>query len=78
MKPLSYETEWTQTHFRWLEMLKFAQPAQQIVLQAYVDKVIACGKVARAVGAGNGRVRRALVEAAWTYRHTARKTEAVR
>jgi hypothetical protein len=51
MKPLSFETEWTQPHFRWLEMVKFAQSAQQIVLQAYVDKVIACGKVARAVAA---------------------------
>ena len=38
------KSNWTQAHFRWLEKVKFAQPVQQIVLQEYVDTVIACGK----------------------------------
>lgn len=38
------KTNWTQAHFRWLEMVKFEQPAQQIVMQEYIDTVIACGK----------------------------------
>lgn len=38
------KSNWTQAHFRWLEKVKFAQPAQQIVLQEYVDTVIACDK----------------------------------
>ena len=32
-------THWTQAHFRWLEAQKFDDPAQQIVLQEYVDTV---------------------------------------
>jgi transposase len=138
---------WTQAHFRWLETVKFEQPAQQIVLQEYIDTILACGQrvlgleqiiaqtvqssaerlVIEAVMAlrglsliaattviaeigdlrrfarasqlmaylglvpsehssggkrcrgsitktGNSHVRRVLVEAAWTYRHPARKS----
>lgn len=141
------KSNWTQAHFRWLEKVKFAQPAQQIVMQEYVDTVIACGKrvaslegqieqtaqasrvwpviealmalrgvslltattIVAEIGdlkrfanapqlmaylglvpseyssggstrrggitkTGNSHVRRVLVEAAWTYRHAARKT----
>jgi transposase len=141
------KSNWTQAHFRWLETVKFDQPAQQIVMQEYIDTVSACGKrvdslerqieqaaqastvwpviealmalrgvsllVATTVVAeigdlkrfasapqlmaylglvpseyssggstrrggitktGNSHVRRVLVEAAWTYRHAARKT----
>jgi transposase len=141
------KSNWTQAHFRWLETVKFAQPVQQIVMQEYVDTVIACGKrvdsldkqieqsaqasrvwpviealmalrgvsllaattVVAEIGdlkrfanapqlmaylglvpselssggstrrggitkTGNSHVRRVLVEAAWTYRHAARKT----
>jgi transposase len=141
------KTNWTQAHFRWLETVKFDQPVQQIVMQEYIDTVIACGKrvdtleqqieqaaqasavwpviealmalrgvnllaattVVAEVGdlrrfatapqlmaylglvpseyssggstrrggitkTGNSHVRRVLVEAAWTYRHAARKT----
>lgn len=144
------KSHWTQAHYRWLETVKFAQPAQQIVLQEYIDTVLACGKrvasleeqmehTARACRAwpaiealmalrgvsllaatiivaeigdlkrfanapqlmaylglvpsehssggstrrggitktGNSHVRRVLVEAAWTYRHAARKTAVV-
>jgi transposase len=38
------KSNWTQAHFRWLETVKFEQPVQQIVLQEYVDTVLACGK----------------------------------
>ena len=141
------KSNWTQMHFRWLETVKFEQPAQQIVLQEYVDTVTACGQrvagldryieqtaqasatwpviealmalrgislltaatVVAEIGdlkrfanapqlmaylglvpsehssgsstrrggitkTGNAHVRRVLVEAAWTYRHPARKT----
>lgn len=141
------KSNWTQTHFRWLEEMKFTQPVQQIVFQEYVDTVKALSKrvgaldeqlaaaasesafwpviealmalrgvnlltastivaeigdLKRFVSApqlmaylglvpsehssgatktrgaitktGNGHVRRVLVEAAWTYRHPARKT----
>lgn len=141
------KSHWTQAHLRWLETVKFEQPVQQIVLQEYVDTVIACGRrvdslerqieqaaqasqvwpviealmalrgvslltattVVAEIGdlkrfanapqlmaylglvpseyssggstrrggitkTGNGHVRRVLVEAAWTYRHAARKT----
>jgi transposase len=141
------KSNWTQAHFRWLETVKFDQPAQQIVMQEYIDTVTACGKrvqgldqqieqtaqasavwpvieslmalrgvnlltattvvaeigdLKRFVNApqlmaylglvpsehssgsstrrggitktGNSHVRRVLVEAAWTYRHAARKT----
>lgn len=144
------KSNWTQAHFRWLETVKFERPAQQIVMQEYVDVVIMCGKrvagldaqieqaaqasrvwpviqalmalrgvslltattVVAEVGdlrrfarasqlmaylglvpseyssgggtrrggitkTGNGHVRRVLVEAAWTYRHAARKTAVV-
>lgn len=31
------KTRWTQAHYRWLERVRFEQPAQQIVFQEYVD-----------------------------------------
>jgi transposase len=138
---------WTQSHYRWLEQVKFDQPLQQIVFQEYVDTAAALshrlqaldgqlpgaartsvfwpviealmalrgvnlltativvaeiGDLTRFANApqlmaylgvvpsehssgpkqrrggitktGNGHVRRVLVEAAWTYRHPARKT----
>ena len=141
------KSNWTQTHYRWLEQMKFEQPVQQIVFQEYVDTVKAMsrrvdamdkqiesaaaesvfwpvieglmalrgvnlltatmivaeiGDLRRFASApqlmaylgvvpsehssggnksrggitktGNGHVRRVLVEAAWTYRHPARKT----
>jgi transposase len=37
-------SHWTQAHYRWLETIKFEQPAQQIVLQEYIDTVLACGR----------------------------------
>lgn len=33
------KSHWTQAHFRWLERLTMANPAQQIVLQEYIDTV---------------------------------------
>jgi transposase len=33
------KSKWTQAHWRWLERIKFTQPAQQIVLQEYIDNV---------------------------------------
>jgi transposase len=33
------KSKWTQAHWRWLERLTFSQPAQQIVLQEYIDAV---------------------------------------
>jgi transposase len=141
------KSKWTQAHWRWFETVKFEQPSQQIVLQEYLDTVLACNRrlqgldeqldrVAREsvfwpviealmalrgvnlltattiiaeIGdlhrfesapqlmgylglvpsehssgpkqtrggitkTGNGHVRRLLVEAAWTYRHPARKS----
>lgn len=143
----SNKTRWTQTHYRWLESLKFVHDWQQVVLQEYIDSVRAASqrvadlnaqlervlpswslapvvdslvalrgidKLAAIVllaelgdirrfespkqlmaflglvpsehssgrrrrqGAitktGNGRARRMLVESAWSYRFTARKT----
>lgn len=144
------KSNWTQAHFRWFETIKFAQPAQQIVFQEYIDSIKADAKrvygldghieqTARAsvlwptiealmalrgislltaatimaelgdltrfaeapklmgylglvpsehssgastrrggiTKTGNSHVRRVLVEAAWTYRHPARKTAAL-
>lgn len=141
------KSNWTQAHYRWLETVKFEHPAQQIVMQEYVDMVLSCDRrvagldeqiehtaqasrvwpviqalmalrgvnmltaatVVAEVGdlkrfahapqlmaylglvpseyssggstrrggitkTGNSHVRRVLVEAAWTYRHAARKT----
>lgn len=141
------KSNWTQAYFRWLETVKFAQPAQQIVFQEYIDTILAgikrvsgldehiertarasavwpmiealmalrgvsllaatiimaeIGNLTRFATApqlmaflglvpsehssgpnkrrggitktGNAHVRRVLVEAAWTYRHPARKT----
>ena len=33
------KTRWTQTHFNWLESIRFEQPWLQIVLQEYIDAV---------------------------------------
>jgi len=33
------KSRWTQAHYNWLESLKFEQPAQQVVLQEYVEAV---------------------------------------
>jgi transposase len=141
------KSKWTQAHFRWFETVNFEQPSQQIVLQEYVDTLLACNRRVQALdeqldrvaresvfwpviealmalrgvnllaatmiiaeigdlhrfqsapqlmaylglvpsehssgpkqtrGAitktGNGHVRRILVEAAWSYRHPARKS----
>lgn len=38
------KSNWTQTHYRWLEEMKFEQPVQQIVFQEYVDTVKALSK----------------------------------
>ena len=38
-KRFSGKCKWTQAYFRWLEGIKFEIPAQQIVLQEYVDTV---------------------------------------
>ena len=38
------KSNWTQAHWRWLETVKFDNPAKQIVMPEYVDTVIACGK----------------------------------
>jgi len=38
-KRFSGKCKWTQAYFRWLEEITFEMPAQQIVLQEYVDAV---------------------------------------
>ena len=141
------KSNWTLSHFRWMEAVKFEHPVQQIVFQEYIDTVKAMSKRVEALDkqiesaaaestfwpvieglmalrgvnlltattivaeigdlrrftsapqlmaylgvvpsehssggtksrggitkTGNGHVRRVLVEAAWTYRHPARKT----
>ena len=141
------KSNWTAAHFRWFETVRFAQPAQQIVFQEYIDTIVASIKRVQALDlhiehtahasavwpiiealmalrgvsllaattimaeigdltrfatapqlmaylglvpsestsgpkkrqggitkTGNSHVRRVLVEAAWTYRHPARKT----
>jgi transposase len=146
-KRFNGKCHWTKAHYRWLEEVKFGQATQQIVLQEYIDVVIAMSKRLKALDehlqsaasacvfwpviealmalrginllaattivaeigdlkrfanapqlmaylgvvpsehssgpkktrggitkTGNGHVRRVLVEAAWTYRHPARKT----
>ena len=35
----SKKSKWTQAHWRWLEVIRFAHPVQQIVFQEYVDSV---------------------------------------
>lgn len=35
------KSRWTQKHFRWLETVKFDNPVQQLVLQEYIDTVVA-------------------------------------
>jgi len=38
-KSYSRPSRWTQAHFRWLQQQKFERPAQQVVLQEYIDQV---------------------------------------
>lgn len=38
-KSYSRPSRWTQMHFRWLKEQKFQHPAQQVVLQEYIDQV---------------------------------------
>jgi transposase len=40
----SNKTRWTQTHYRWLESLRFAHDWQQVVLQEYIDAVKAASQ----------------------------------
>ncbi|AWN15565.1 IS110 family transposase [Salinisphaera sp. LB1] len=51
------KSRWTQAHFRWIERITMATPVQQIVLQEYVDTVIAAQ---RRVAALTGQMRQAL------------------
>ncbi len=38
------KSKWTQAYFRWIELVKFENPVQQIVLQEYADTVKQCQK----------------------------------
>jgi transposase len=40
----SKRTRWTQTHYHWLESLRFAHDWQQVVLQEYIDAVKAASQ----------------------------------
>jgi len=40
----SNKTRWTQTHYHWLESLKFPHDWQQVVLQEYIDAVRAASR----------------------------------
>jgi transposase len=40
----SNRTRWTQTHYHWLESLRFAHDWQQVVLQEYIDAVKAASQ----------------------------------
>lgn len=40
----SGKTRWTQTHYHWLESLRFAHDWQQVVLQEYIDAVRAASR----------------------------------
>jgi transposase len=40
----SNKSRWTQTHYRWLESLKFAHDWQQVVVQEYIDAVKAASQ----------------------------------
>ena len=40
----SNKTRWTQTHYHWLESLRFAHDWQQVVLQEYIDAVKAASR----------------------------------
>jgi transposase len=40
----SNQTRWTQTHYHWLESLKFPHDWQQVVLQEYIDAVQAASR----------------------------------
>ncbi len=60
----SGRTQWTQAHFRWLEAQNFDDPAQQILLQEYVDTVtVAQERVAQIREAAAGWSLRPAVEA---------------
>jgi transposase len=47
----SGKTNWTKTHFRWLDELSLSQATQQLTLQEYLDTIRQCeGRVARLDG----------------------------
>ena len=67
------KSRWTQAHFRWLEQQRFDHPAQQVVLQEYVDTVMQAQ--ARVAGLED-RMRQAL--ASWSLRPVAEALMALR
>lgn len=69
----SGKSRWTQAHFRWLEEQRFDHPAQQVVLQEYVDTVMQAQ--ARVAGLED-RMRQAL--ASWSLRPVAEGLMALR
>ena len=69
----SGKSRWTQAHFRWLEEQRFNHPAQQVVLQEYVDTVMQAQ--ARVAGLED-RMRQAL--ASWSLRPVAEGLMALR
>lgn len=52
----SNKTRWNQTHYHWLESLKFAYDWQQVVLQEYIDAVRESGKRVADISAQMERV----------------------
>ena len=52
----SNKTRWTQTHYHWLESLKFVHDWQQVVLQEYIDAVKAASRRVADLTAQLGRV----------------------
>src|SRR4030066_93730 len=71
------KSNWTQSHYRWLEGVKCGQAPQLMAYLGVVPSEHSSGSKQTRGGitkTGNGHVRRVLVEAAWTYRHPARKT----
>ncbi len=58
----SGKSRWTQAHFRWLEQQVFSEPAQQLVLQEYIDQVSA---MSRRVAALEQAMRQALEHWHW-------------
>lgn len=58
----SGKSRWTQAHSRWLEQQVFSEPAQQLVLQEYIDQVSA---MSRRVAALEQAMRQALEHWHW-------------
>lgn len=58
----SGKSRWTQAHFRWLEQQVFSEPAQQLVLQEYIDQV---NGMSRRVAALEQAMRQALEHWHW-------------